>query len=70
MASIRKPTSINYQTTAPICVPDDAAPEQEPVVVQVVAVPQIVQDSGKLVQLVVGRLTSNFSCREVREEEC
>lgn len=62
-SSCRKHTSINHQTITPVCVPDDAAPEQKPVMVQEVGVPQIGQDSGKLVQLVIGGLTPNFSCR-------
>lgn len=66
--AMRNRTSVNDQTIAPVCVPDDAAPEQEPLGVQYVGVPQVAQCSRKLVQLVIGRLASNFSCR--KREEC
>lgn len=61
---LRERTRVNHQAIAPVCVPDDAASEQEPLIVQEVGVPQVAQCSGKPVQLVVGRFAPNFSCEK------
>lgn len=66
--SPQRRTSKNYQAIAPVCIPDDAASENQPVMIQDVIFSFINQYSCESVQPVIGRLTPHFSWKKKKKE--